>query len=103
MNNPRMLYRAPGLTFIHDGFYETIVVDESVVKDHLGKGWFLTLAEAKAAAVPEQEEEPEDDSPPTRAEMEEIATKLGVRFDGRTSDELLAKRIENRMRENGSL
>jgi hypothetical protein len=59
----------------------------------------------KPAPKPEPEiaAEEDDDSPPTRAEMEEMATKLGVRFDGRTGDALLAKRIENKMRENGDL
>jgi len=34
-----------------------------------------------------------DDAPPTRAELEEKARELGIKFDGRTSDKLLLKRI----------
>ena len=40
----------------------------------------------------EQADEP-DDAPPTRAEMEAKARELGIKFDGRTSDKLLLKRI----------
>ena len=52
--------------------------------------------------APEPEPEPaEDESPPTRAELEEMATRLGVRFDGRTNDALLARRIDAKLNENG--
>lgn len=108
------------------------VHSEAELKTRLAEGWFKTEIEAIAAAgdeaylyglpprraakvkkillakkkaappPPATAEEKEDDSPPTRAELEEMADKLGVRFDGRTSDSLLSKRIENRLRENRS-
>jgi hypothetical protein len=34
-----------------------------------------------------------DDAPPTREELEEKARELGIKFDGRTGDKLLLKRI----------
>lgn len=100
--NARMLYRYPGSFFIHDDKYDFITVEESEKEKHLKDGWFLTIGEAKASgAEKEESEELKDDSPPTREEMEEMATKLGVRFDGRTSDDKLAARIENAMRTRG--
>lgn len=39
--------------------------------------------------------EPEDDAPPTRAEMATKATELGLKFDGRTSDRKLAQMIQD--------
>jgi hypothetical protein len=35
-----------------------------------------------------------DDSPVTREELELKARELGIKFDGRTTDALLLKRIE---------
>lgn len=55
----------------------------------LSDGWFATLPEAiEAHDNPKKVEvkEPEDKSAPTRAEMEIKARKLGIRFDGRTSN-----------------
>lgn len=62
----------------------------------------LAKKSKKAPPAPKPEPEPaEDESPPTRAELEEMATRLGVRFDGRTNDALLARRIEAKLNENG--
>jgi hypothetical protein len=36
---------------------------------------------------------PEDNAPPTRAELETKARELGLKFDGRTSDKTLLRRI----------
>lgn len=41
---------------------------------------------------------PADDAPPTRAEIEEQATLLGIKFDGRTSDKRLLDRIAEAMK-----
>ena len=43
-------------------------------------------------------EVPEDDAPPTRAELEQQATLLGVKFDGRTTDKRLLERINEAMK-----
>ncbi len=45
-----------------------------------------------------QEPIPEDDAPPTRAELEEKAKLLGIKFDGRTSNRKLGKLIEEAMK-----
>ena len=62
-------------------------------------GWFATVPEAIAGKHDEPLEESGDDSkndevaPPTRAELEKKAKEIGIRFDGRTSDEKLFKLI----------
>ena len=48
--------------------------------------------------VPIPEPIPEDDAPPTRAELEEKAKLLGIKFDGRTSNRKLGKLIEEAMK-----
>lgn len=40
-----------------------------------------------------------DDAQPTRAELEEQATLLGLKFDGRTTDKRLLERITETMKE----
>ena len=49
-----------------------------------------------APAVPEVPED--DDAPPTRAELQAQAAKLGIKFDGRTSDKTLLAKIDAAMR-----
>ena len=55
-------------------------------------GWFETIEEAKAGKSKPTAEN--DDAAPTRAELEQKATELGIKFDGRTADKTLAKKIE---------
>jgi len=38
--------------------------------------------------------EVEDNSAPTRAELETMATELGIKFDGRTTDKRLSDKID---------
>lgn len=70
-----------------------------VLKD---KPWERLPKPAKPAeVVPVVEpvaEVPADDAPPTRAEIEEQATLLGIKFDGRTSDKRLLDRIAEAMK-----
>jgi pyridoxine/pyridoxamine 5'-phosphate oxidase len=40
---------------------------------------------------------PQDDAPPTRAELEAKATELGIKFDGRTKDKKLGQLIQDRL------
>ena len=42
---------------------------------------------------------PADDDPPTRAELEEQAAKLGIKVDGRWSDKRLTQAIADAMKE----
>jgi len=54
-------------------------------------------AQAQAQAVEVVEAAPEDDAPPTRAELEAKAKELGIRFDGRTGDKKLGQLIQDRL------
>ena len=42
---------------------------------------------------------PQDDAPPTRAELEAKATELGIKFDGRTGGKKLGQLIQDRLGE----
>jgi hypothetical protein len=54
-------------------------------------------AQAQAQAVEAVEAVPEDDAPPTRAELEAKAKEFGIRFDGRTGDKKLGQLIQDRL------
>ena len=53
----------------------------------------------KPTEAAEATETTEDDSAPTRAELEAKATELGIRFDGRTKDKKLGQLIQDRLSE----
>lgn len=60
-------------------------------------GWYATLEEAIAPKrIQEQKDptpEPANDGAPTRAELEQKANELGLKFDGRTGDKKLGEMI----------
>jgi hypothetical protein len=49
------------------------------------------------APIIEVQAEPQDDAPPTRAELEAKATELGIKFDGRTKDKKLGQLIQDKL------
>lgn len=55
----------------------------------------------KVEVAPVVEVEEEDDSPPTRSELEEKARELNIRFNARTPNETLIARIERAIRYGG--
>ena len=60
----------------------------------------LSAEEVSALIAPiSQAPVPDDDAPPTRAELEQKAIELGVKFDGRTTDGALLRRINAAMKE----
>jgi hypothetical protein len=63
-----------------------------------GKPWLRAAPPKVEAPVAAPVEVPDDDAPPTRAELEEQATLLGIKFDGRTTDKRLADRIAEAMK-----
>jgi len=93
---PRMLYRFPGPEPLQNGNFSTLIVrDSDEQAQALAAGWHLTTPAAKEAheaPPPAAPAEPED-AGPTRAELEQKATELGVSFDGRTSDKKLGEKI----------
>jgi hypothetical protein len=72
------------------------VQDEAQRQEMLAKGWLATRDEALGLVKPKIETVTikADYAPPTRAELEQKARELGLKFDGRTSDKKLLKMIE---------
>jgi hypothetical protein len=79
------------------------VEDEAQRQLMLKEGWLATRDEACGFAKPAQKPvdkpievkvEVAEDAPPTRAELEQKAKELGLKFDGRTPDRKLLKMIE---------
>lgn len=98
---PRMIYRAGGHEEIHGGRFSTMIVHDDVELDAaLADGWHLTTCEAHApapAAAPAAAA-PDDNAPPTRAELEAKATELGIEFSPRIGDAKLAERIAEKLK-----
>jgi hypothetical protein len=96
---PQMLYRAPGSEQHHGGSFETKVVHgDEALAEALDAGWHEGTDAARAAyaatqAVPPAPPAEDDNKPATRAELEQKATELGIRFDGRTTDRKLGDLI----------
>lgn len=89
-----LLYRCPGPYARPGGTYAYQAVSNEAEKaSALAAGWFLTLPEAVAGKSAQQEPEPADDSPPTRAELEQRAAELRIKVDGRWSEARLAAEI----------
>lgn len=69
------------------------VQNEDELAAALADGWLEDPVAADALNPKPDAEQPTPDAPPTRAELEQKATELGVKFDGRVSDKTLAERI----------
>ena len=104
---PRMLYRAPGSLAIHGGMFDALTVEDQAAQDAaLFDGWALTTPEALQAkadreAAAEQAAETaatqalsDDARPPSREELEQMASKLGLPFSARVSDKKLAAMVK---------
>jgi len=98
MEFPSMVYKVPGKHVRPHGTYDFAGVNNAEELDaKLKEGWFSSLPEAiepkKVKAVVEATKE-DDIAPPTRQELEEKATELGIKFDGRFSDKKISQLIE---------
>ena len=84
-----MVFKHPG-PHAQDGVsYEYLIVPAAEVEASVAQGWARSVPEAKArhdgkTAPPAVKED--ETSPPTRAELEQKAKELNIKFDGRTSD-----------------
>lgn len=103
---PTIVYRSPGLHVGEYGrTYESKGVNtQEALDEAYAAGWSDSVAEACARAAgiakaPSVEPVPSDDDPPTRAEIEEQAAKLGIKVDGRWSDKRLTQAIADAMKE----
>lgn len=104
---PTMVYRCPGPHGGPDGstFDYMGVDDAAAFKAALSAGWRETIMEAiagrKAGAilteVKEAQEAVDDVSPATRDELEQKARELGIGFNARTPDKVLAQRIAEKL------
>jgi hypothetical protein len=104
MEFPRFVYLSPGNFRRGKSSYRYVSVNSLEEHDaYLAQGW-STSAElaidranaptpAPAPAPVPAPVVPEDNAPPTRAELETKARDLGLKFDGRTSDRTLLRRI----------
>ena len=108
MEFPRFVYLSPGNFRRGKSSYRYVSVNSLEEHDaYLAQGWStsadLAIDRANAptpapapASVPTPASAsavPEDNAPPTRAELEAKAREIGLRFDGRTSDRTLLRRI----------
>lgn len=100
MSLPTIVYRCPGPHQRPGGTFDFVGIEtDEDLKEALLDGWFLTMDEAvnKKSAVALEEVKQEDDKPPTRAELEEMAEELNIKFDGRTSDKKLNELITSEL------
>lgn len=96
MDFPTLVYRCPGEHFAHGG--KTYSYAQALSEEHLEQlvayGWRMSLVEAVDGDKTTQEDHSEDDGAPTRDELEKMAADLGIKFDGRTGDASLLRKIE---------
>ena len=95
MDFPRSLFKSPGDQWVSGGSF-SIEHIEDMTQYHAAKeaGWFDSVPEALASWKAAKVAAPvADDAPPTRAEMEQQAKTLGIKFDGRTTDSALLRKI----------
>lgn len=95
MTYPTLMYRCPGPHAAHDGqtYQFRSALSEDDAADLASAGWHMSLMDAVQAVTAKSHEEHDEDSV-TREELEEMATELGIKFDGRTTDAALLRKIE---------
>ncbi len=98
MEFPCMVYQSPGDQLARGGSFKYKAVhSKEEMTNALTKGWFQNAQEAMDALNKPAEKEEIDTKQPTRAELIEKALDIGLKVDGRTSDEKLRKRIEEKL------
>ena len=100
MSNTTMLYKAPGLHEIHGGHFDYTIVNDNEIEATLAAGWYLTTTEAKAAHE-EVLQQAADNEPPSRDELKQKATELGLTFPGNVSNAKLAEMIDAALADKG--
>ena len=97
-----MVYKVPGKHVRPYGTYDFAgVKNAEELEVRLKDGWFCTLPEAiepKKVEATVEAVKTDDIAPPTRQELEEKATQLGIKFDGRFSDKKIAQLIEEALK-----
>lgn len=104
MEFPTIVYKVPGRYKAPGGKGKTYdyagAQDQNEFDVLIASGWFETIADAQEAqnkpimpVVVQQTSILEDTAAPTRIELETKATELGIKFDGRTTDNKLSEKI----------
>lgn len=97
-----MVYKVPGKHVRPHGTYDFEGVNNAEeLKAKLKEGWFSSFSEAigaKKEVEVVEDKESDDTAPPSRQELEEKATELGIKFDGRFSDKKIAQLIEEALK-----
>lgn len=92
---PQMIYKDGGPEEIHGGRFHTLIVhDADELEAALAGGWALTTTEAKAASSGGAKPAVDDNAPPSRDELKQKATELGLTFAGNISTEKLSGLVE---------
>ena len=99
---PRFVYQAKGRFQRKGGTYDYEWVQTPEEQEKLLKeGWFESLEAAinpPKSTAPNEKSTPEpvvdDNSPPSREELEAKAAELGIKVDGRHSDKKIAQLID---------
>ena len=98
MEFPTIVYKVPGRYVRPYGTYDFAGVNNvEEFEAKIKEGWFPSFSEAielKNVEAVVKEAKADDIAPPTRQELEEKATELGIKFDGRFSDKKIAQLIE---------
>ena len=100
MFEPILVYKSPGSQHGPAGktYSWSGVKKQEDLDDKIADGWFLTLGEAiaprDAPKIEPNAVEIDENAPPTRSELEQKAAELGLKFDGRTSDNKLGQKIQ---------
>lgn len=106
---PTILYKSPGKHLTRFGTFNYVGVKTQAEFDaKIKEGWHPSQAAAfahvKQKTSPPEVVQPapiqtsDDSAPPTREELEQKATELGLKFDGRTTDKKLLERIEEALK-----
>lgn len=110
---PAMLYKVGGKEEIHGGMYTSLIVqDADELEAALADGWAESTPDALAIAADSSIKEANaveqraiadigttsDDAPPTRSELEQKATELGIKVDARWGDKRLSDEIAAKLK-----
>lgn len=103
MNYPRNVYKSPGSHDCQGGSFDLMSVnDEEEHEIAIIDGWHDSIPDALEGkkSTPVEKITPvveDDNAPPTRDEMLAKAKELGIKVDGRWSDERLMQEIESKL------
>ncbi len=103
MDFPRLMFRSPGPEQCQGGTYShKLVKDEEEFAAGLADGFHGTLPEALAPApviVTAKLAEPDDNAPPTSAELRAKAIELGIKVHHKASDATVLAAITAKLAE----